>query len=39
MNKKEAWNKFKESGKVTDYLRYAKKRSEENDNQSRGNNN
>lgn len=22
MNKKEAWNKFKESGKVDDYLNY-----------------
>ena len=29
MNKKEAWNKFKKSGKVEDYLEYAsKKRSE-----------
>jgi len=24
MNKKEAWNKFKESGKVEDYLNYKK---------------
>ena len=24
MNKKEAWNKFKQSGKVTDYLEYRK---------------
>ncbi len=33
---KEAWNKFKNSGKVEDYLEYAKaKRSEENDNKSR----
>lgn len=22
MNKKEAWNKFKESGKIEDYLEY-----------------
>lgn len=29
MNKKEAWEKFKKSGKVEDYLEYAlKKRSE-----------
>jgi len=29
MNKKEAWNKFKKTGKVEDYLIYAsKKRSE-----------
>ena len=29
MNKKEAWNKFKKTGKVEDYLVYAKiKRSE-----------
>lgn len=40
MNKKEAWNKFKESGKVEDYLEYAKKkRSEERDNKSRRNDN
>ena len=39
MNKNEAWNKFKNSGKVEDYLEYAKtKRSEENDNKSRRNN-
>ncbi len=38
MNKKEAWNKFKESGSVMDYLHYVeKKKSEENDNKSRGN--
>ena len=24
LNKKEAWNKFKESGKVEDYLKYKK---------------
>jgi len=24
MNKKEAWNKFRESGKVEDYLNYKK---------------
>lgn len=24
MNKKELWNKFKESGKITDYLNYKK---------------
>ena len=24
MNKKEAWNKFKKSGKVEDYLEYKK---------------
>ena len=24
MNKKEAWNKFKESGKIIDYLNYKK---------------
>ncbi len=39
MNKFEAWNKFKNSGKVEDYLIYAKqKRSEENDNKSGGDN-
>ena len=33
---KEAWNKFKNSGKVEDYLVYAKtKKGEENDNKSR----
>ncbi len=38
MNKKEAWNVFKKSGKVEDYLTYAeKKRSEESDNKSRRN--
>ena len=35
MNKNEAWNKFKQSGKVEDYLEYASKKSEENDNKSR----
>lgn len=35
MNKKEAWNKFKQSGKVEDYLVYASKKSDENDNKSR----
>ena len=25
MNKKEAWNKFRESGKIEDYLNYKKK--------------
>ena len=24
MNKDDAWNKFKESGKITDYLEYKK---------------
>lgn len=39
MNKEEAWNQFKKSGRVEDYLVYAKKkRREENDNKSRGNN-
>ncbi len=37
MNKKEAWNKFKKSGKVEDYLEYAKKRSEERASESRRN--
>lgn len=37
MNKKEAWNKFKQSGKVEDYLAYASKKSDENDNKSRRN--
>jgi len=38
MNKKEAWNQFKKSGSVADYLEYAKqKKSEENDNKNRGN--
>lgn len=36
MNKKEAWNQFKKTGSVEDYLVYAKKKSEENDNKSRG---
>lgn len=35
MNKKEAWNQFKKTGKVEDYLTYAsKKRSERDDNES-----
>ncbi len=39
MKKIEAWNKFKQSGKIEDYLEYAsKKRSESNDNKSRRNN-
>ena len=29
MNKKEAWNKFKNSGKVEDYLEYKKAQDEE----------
>lgn len=29
MNKKEAWNKFKESGKPEDYLKYKKIQEEE----------
>ena len=29
MNKKEAWDKFKESGKIEDYLEYKKKDDEE----------
>ena len=29
MNKKEAWNKFKKSGKVEDYLEYKKIEREE----------
>lgn len=29
MNKKEAWEKFKESGKVEDYLDYKKIKEEE----------
>ena len=29
MNKKEAWDKFKESGKIEDYLEYKKKEGEE----------
>ncbi len=29
MNKKEAWEKFKESGKIEDYLEYKKKDDEE----------
>ncbi len=29
MNKKEAWNKFKNSGKVEDYLEYKKAEEEE----------
>lgn len=39
MNKEEAWNQFKKSGRVEDYLVYVKKkRKEENDNKSRGDN-
>ena len=30
MNKKEAWNKFKNSGKVEDYLEYKRIEKEEN---------
>ena len=29
MNKKEAWEKFKESGKIEDYLEYKKKDDED----------
>lgn len=29
MNKKEAWNKFKNSGKIEDYLEYKKAEEEE----------
>lgn len=29
MNKKEAWNKFKESGKINDYLNYKNIKEEE----------
>lgn len=29
MNKKEAWNKFKESGKIEDYLNYKKVKDKE----------
>ncbi len=29
MNKKEAWNKFKQSGRIADYLEYAKKKRSE----------
>ncbi len=39
MNKLEAWNKFKKSGKVEDYLEYASKKSDKNDNKSRRNDN
>ncbi len=39
MNKKEAWNKFKKSGKVEDYLVYASKKSDSNDYKSRRNDN
>ncbi len=38
MNKKDAWDKFKKSGKVVDYLEYAQKKGEENDNESRRDN-
>ncbi len=35
MNKNEAWNKFKRTGNIKDYLVYAeKKRSEKNDNKN-----
>jgi len=30
MNKMEAWNKFKNSGKIEDYLEYKKQEKEEN---------
>ena len=29
MNKKEAWNKFKSTGKIEDYLEYKKTKEEE----------
>lgn len=29
MSKKEAWNKFKESGKIEDYLEYKKEEDDE----------
>ena len=35
MNKNEAWNKFKKTGSVEDYLVYAEKKRNANDNQSR----
>ena len=35
MKKEEAWNKFKKSGKVEDYLVYASKKSVKNDNKGR----
>lgn len=40
MKKKEAWDKFKESGKIKDYLVYAEAKRSEScyDNKSRGNN-
>lgn len=31
MNKKQAWNKFKKSGKIEDYLEYKKAEEEEKD--------
>lgn len=34
MNKREAWNKFKNSGKVEDYLKYKEVESSNNDNRS-----
>ena len=39
MKKLEAWNKFKQCGKVEDYLEYASKKSGKNDNKNRGNDN
>lgn len=36
MNKKEAWNQFKKTGKVEDYLVYAEKKWECDDYESRG---
>lgn len=39
MKKLEAWNKFKQSGKVEDYLEYVSKKSDKNDNKSRRNDN
>lgn len=37
MNKNEAWNKFKKSGRIEDYLAYAKeKKCCDSDNKSRG---
>lgn len=35
MNKKEAWNKFKKTGSVEDYLIYASKKSDKDDNKTR----
>lgn len=39
MKNKEAWDKFKNSGKVEDYLEYCKLKGEKSDNQTRRNNN